>query len=330
MNLKYLWTSGAFAAVAAASSIIAAAQPVPPPPPAPPPIAYPTPAPRPGPNLARPATPANNPGSWVMPNDYPSRALREERSGITGFRVTVGPDGWVTACQITSSSGHPDLDAATCANISVRARFTPALDYDGNPTAGTYSNRVRWVIPSEGPNLIPGIDYLPLPVAGAMSTSMMIDQDGVTSACQVTQSSGDLAARSPVGPIDCALSFYEGGYTDRRGQPLARTVLTQQTVAIAVIPERFVPPTTAQVGQVDDGRLAPAAGRVVRSYIVEVDGTQAFCQVVSASGEAASRYRTGTYDCPTVRFLTPFRDEVGRPERRQVTVTEVVSFAGRR
>ena len=93
------------------------------------------------------AQPRGNPGSWATTNDYPSRALREEREGTTGFRVNVGTDGRVTDCQVTSSSGSPDLDEATCTNVSRRARFKPATDANGQPTTGSYSNRVRWVIP---------------------------------------------------------------------------------------------------------------------------------------------------------------------------------------
>lgn len=106
------------------------------PPPPPPPVAK-----RPNP------IPKGNPGNWANTNDYPSRALQQEREGTTGFRVTVGANGRVTDCQITSSSGHPDLDQATCTNVTRRARFDPALDGNGQPTTGTYSNRVRWQIP---------------------------------------------------------------------------------------------------------------------------------------------------------------------------------------
>ncbi len=120
-------------------------------PPPPPPIVFaPPPAAPPPPRFtAKGAVPKGNPGSWATTNDYPSRALREEREGTSGFRVAVGPDGRVTDCQITSSSGHGDLDAAACENIRRRARFTPAMDGDGNPTTGSYSNRVRWVIPKD-------------------------------------------------------------------------------------------------------------------------------------------------------------------------------------
>lgn len=100
-------------------------------------------------NKSRAAKPKNNPGAWATTTDYPSRALNQGREGTTGFRVSVGPDGKVTDCQITSSSGHGDLDAATCANVKRRARFEPALDNAGNPTSGSYGNRVTWRIPKE-------------------------------------------------------------------------------------------------------------------------------------------------------------------------------------
>ena len=121
----------------------------PPPVAPPPPIVLAPPAPAAPRFTPKGAVAKGNPGNWATTNDYPSRALREEREGTTGFRVTVGPDGRVTDCQVTSSSGHADLDAATCENVRRRARFTPATDGEGNPTSGSYSNRVRWVIPKD-------------------------------------------------------------------------------------------------------------------------------------------------------------------------------------
>ncbi len=93
--------------------------------------------------------PKGRSGEWVTTNDYPSRALREEREGTTRFRLTVGPDGKVTDCQITGSSGSPDLDDAACANLRRRARFAPATDGEGQPTTGYYANAVRWQIPKD-------------------------------------------------------------------------------------------------------------------------------------------------------------------------------------
>lgn len=127
---------------------------IPPPAPIPPIIAPPAPVAAPPPPPApkfqpKPATPKGNPGNWATTNDYPSRALREEREGVTGFRVSVGPDGRVTGCTVTASSGSSDLDDATCANVQRRARFNPAMDGEGQPTTGSYSGRVRWVIPKD-------------------------------------------------------------------------------------------------------------------------------------------------------------------------------------
>lgn len=127
--------------------------PVPMPPP--PPVQVPNPAPPapaapPPPKFQpKPPVPKGSPANWATTNDYPTRALREERQGVTGFRVTVGPDGRVTSCSVTSSSGSPDLDEMTCTKVTSRARFAPATDGEGNPTSGSYSNRIRWVIPEE-------------------------------------------------------------------------------------------------------------------------------------------------------------------------------------
>ncbi len=116
-----------------------------PPPPAPIVLAPPAPAPPPPPPPppAKPASPRNDPRVWATTNDYPSRALREEKTGTTTFRVTIADDGTVASCSIVQSSGHADLDEATCKNVTRRARFRKPSEGYGN----TYSNRVRWEIP---------------------------------------------------------------------------------------------------------------------------------------------------------------------------------------
>ena len=109
-----------------------------PPPPPPPPVAK-----RPKP------VPKGNQGNWVTTNDYPNRDLQQEHAGVTSVVLTVGPDGKVAGCSVTSSSGFPGLDQATCSNLQRRARFDPALDGSGNPTTGSFSKSVRWQIPKE-------------------------------------------------------------------------------------------------------------------------------------------------------------------------------------
>ncbi|WBO22197.1 energy transducer TonB [Sphingomonas abietis] len=113
--------------------------------PAPPPV---PPAP-PKPSQASPAKARGNPGDWVTPDDYPPAALRQGAQGVTGFRLDVGPDGRVTNCTVTSSSGNTDLDQTACRLLPRRARFTPAKDASGNGIATTYSNNIRWQVPKD-------------------------------------------------------------------------------------------------------------------------------------------------------------------------------------
>lgn len=94
------------------------------------------------------AQPRGNQASWVTPGDYPSAALREGRSGRVGYSLQVGTDGRVTKCAITSSSGHDDLDTATCELLQRRARFAPAIGEDGNPIVGSWTRTVNWTIPN--------------------------------------------------------------------------------------------------------------------------------------------------------------------------------------
>jgi TonB family protein len=128
------------------------------------------------------ATPKGNPGSWVTTNDYPAMALREEMQGVSGFMLTVSPSGLVTDCRITASSGSPQLDQATCANVIRRARFDPALDAKRKPIVGYYSNRVRWQIPVDAvaDDSFDSVDFttsLPLPPRALEHQSYPIASD---------------------------------------------------------------------------------------------------------------------------------------------------------
>ncbi|WP_328600551.1 energy transducer TonB [Pontixanthobacter aquaemixtae] len=113
------------------------------------PVANACPEPPPPPPKFQPKdpTPRGSPGNWASTRDYPSRALREEREGVTRFRVNVGANGRVTNCTVTGSSGHSDLDQETCKLVTRRGRFNPATNGDGNDVAGTWSSAVRWQIP---------------------------------------------------------------------------------------------------------------------------------------------------------------------------------------
>ena len=114
------------------------AAPAPPAPPAPPP-----------PRVSQAAKAKANLASLFSTDDYPQAAIRNEEQGTTAVRLGVGPDGRVTDCSVTQSSGSGSLDAATCNILKRRARFTPAKDQAGNPISDTFSQRIRWELPNE-------------------------------------------------------------------------------------------------------------------------------------------------------------------------------------
>lgn len=108
----------------------------------------PEPTPSPTPSFAPRAVRAlTEPGRWVSENDYPINALRRGEQGVTSFAITIGVDGRVRDCTVTGTSGSRELDAATCAKVSQRARFTPARDRHGEVAVGRYTNSIRWQIP---------------------------------------------------------------------------------------------------------------------------------------------------------------------------------------
>lgn len=116
------------------------------------PKVIPGPVPQPGPS-ALPTfdvvspKPRGNPGAWVTVNDYRSSWINREMTGTARFKLDIGASGRVDNCTITASSGHPELDKATCALVTQRARFDPAKDETGTKVPGTWSNAVRWELP---------------------------------------------------------------------------------------------------------------------------------------------------------------------------------------
>lgn len=115
-------------------------------PPAPAPTLAPIPQPSPSFAPKRPV-PLGNPGSWITTDDYPAAPLRRGIEGMAGYRLVIGSDGRVTACELTRSSGSAQLDDATCRYLTRRARFSPATDANGATTVGTWTGTVEWRIP---------------------------------------------------------------------------------------------------------------------------------------------------------------------------------------
>lgn len=125
------------------------------PPPTPPtPHPGPHPLPSPGPSIAPgpsfspvAAKPRNDPGRWLSDADYRSSWINREMFGTARFRLEIAANGKVTSCTITGSTGHGELDNATCALIGKRARFEPARGSAGEPVPGKYESSVVWQLP---------------------------------------------------------------------------------------------------------------------------------------------------------------------------------------
>ncbi|EJU10530.1 TonB family protein [Novosphingobium resinovorum] len=95
------------------------------------------------------ARPRGNVAGWVTTADYPTADIRAGNTGTVRFRLAIDADGRVSGCTVTQSSGFPGLDAATCRNVTRRARFDAASDATGGRAAGTYDGTIRWVIPND-------------------------------------------------------------------------------------------------------------------------------------------------------------------------------------
>jgi periplasmic protein TonB len=114
------------------------APPVPAAPPAPPP-----------PRVSQAAAVKGNPGQFFGPDAYPPAAQRAGAQGRVVARLTIGTDGRVSDCSVTTSSGNSDLDSTTCRIARSRVRYTPAKDDNGQPIASTATLPVRWVLPED-------------------------------------------------------------------------------------------------------------------------------------------------------------------------------------
>jgi len=81
---------------------------------------------------------------WLSILDYPRGYYANSPSGTVTAVLQIGADGSVSGCEVTATSGSPDLDAATCAGWVKRSKFLPASDKDGNPISGQYTISKTW------------------------------------------------------------------------------------------------------------------------------------------------------------------------------------------
>jgi len=87
----------------------------------------------------------------IDPQDYPQSAVDRRAQGVTYIAFTVLPNGRVRKCSVTRSSGHRDLDAATCPLLERRLRYRPARDAAGRPVAEAIRGQQDWRLGPEPP-----------------------------------------------------------------------------------------------------------------------------------------------------------------------------------
>ena len=105
----------------------------------------PTPTATQTPSQARAARPRNQ-NRWAgrIQDNYPRREQSRGIEGSVRMSVTVGPDGRVTACSVTGSSGSEGLDSAACEGMQRYAQYDAALDAAGNPTSATMTQTIQY------------------------------------------------------------------------------------------------------------------------------------------------------------------------------------------
>ncbi|MDO9488033.1 MAG: energy transducer TonB, partial [Sphingomonadaceae bacterium] len=80
----------------------------------------------------------------IRDRDYPRSAAKSGAGGAVVAFFDVQTNGRATNCRISESSGHADLDAATCRLIEKRFRYRPAVDAQGRPVVSEEGWRQTW------------------------------------------------------------------------------------------------------------------------------------------------------------------------------------------
>jgi hypothetical protein len=94
--------------------------------------------------VATPAEPRVPLNRLFSERDYPGIAWVQRAGGLVEMMVLIDPTGKVASCMVTGTSGYASLDAQSCAIITERADFSPAIGADGKPVRSGAIQRVRW------------------------------------------------------------------------------------------------------------------------------------------------------------------------------------------
>ena len=86
---------------------------------------------------------------------YPPGARSRREQGKVAFRLTIEPDGTLSSCEVTESSGFSGLDNETCEIVVRYGQLKPVMGPDGRPIRATQNGFINWKLPAEVASLAP-------------------------------------------------------------------------------------------------------------------------------------------------------------------------------
>jgi TonB family protein len=95
-----------------------------------------------------PPSPRSSRNAEFLQKNYPPVALARGEQGRVAFEITVEPDGFLSSCVITKSSGFPNLDRETCDFLVKYARPNPARSAEGRAVQVTQQGHIDWKLPA--------------------------------------------------------------------------------------------------------------------------------------------------------------------------------------
>jgi TonB family protein len=118
--------------------------------------------------------------SEFIVKNYPVGPMKRGEQGRVAFRLTIEPEGSVSRCEVTESSGFAGLDNETCEIMVYNARLSPVRNEDGRSIRATQNGFIVWRLPGS-----------PTPVAAAAATTMPKPDDLI---CKRSRQTGSLIA----------------------------------------------------------------------------------------------------------------------------------------
>lgn len=91
-------------------------------------------------------TPPRHIAGEITSADYPPSAAHANIGGTVGVLFVVSPEGLVTDCEVTQSSGSDALDDTTCRLIIERYRYEPSRDEQGRPVESMVRAFHSWIM----------------------------------------------------------------------------------------------------------------------------------------------------------------------------------------